>query len=231
MKEQLDTKTGILNLQEPVGEKEQQRVRGSSGHQDMEVPDEVVQVAARLRFALAPHERIIAFTDAKPADGSAIVASRVGLALARMSEGPVLVIDGRLPAAGAAAVQRVAATPGLAEAIAGTVELTGAIAQSQVSNFFLMPWGNVRVTEAVALAASPRAKDIFAILQEHFRYVCIDVGSILNSPLGLLLSSYSNGVVLSLAAGISRREETDRVRRELKASGLKLLGVVLTCQK
>lgn len=231
MKERVDTRAGIFNLTAPAGEEEGQQVRQSFGNQGMDIPDEVVQVAARLRFALAPHERIIAFTDAKAEDGSGIVASKVGLALARMCEGPVLVVDGRLADAGARAAGRAARTPGLSEVISGTVESTSAIVQTKVNNFFLMPWGNARGTEAVALAASPQAKNIFAILQEHFRYVCIDVGSILRSPLGLLLSSYSSGVVLSLAAGISRREEMDRVRKELKAAELRLLGVVLTCQK
>lgn len=211
-------------------------MRGLLGHQgmevpEMEVPDEVVQVAARLRFALAPHERIVAFTDAKAEDGSGIVASRVGLALARMCEGPVLVVDGRLSAVGAGTASRAVSSPGLSEVISGAVESTGAIVQTKVNNFFLMPWGNIRGTEAVALAASPQARNSFASLQEHFRYVCIDVGSILSSPLGLLLSSYSSGVVLSLAAGISRRDEMERVRKELKAAGLRLLGVVLTCRK
>ncbi len=231
MKQGLEASSGTSQFARHGREKAVAPVRDTSARKEADVSHEFVQVAARLRFALGPHERVIAFTGVKPADGSDIVTSKVGFALARMSEDPVLVIEGPLRGAGLTSRRGIPSTPGLCDVIAGTAEIAGAMVPTQSANCFLMPLGAMRVSQAISMVASPQTREMFAVLAHRFSYVCIDVGAIPSSALGLLLSKYSDGVVLALAAGISRRAEAEIVRCEMKMAGVKLLGAVLTCRK
>jgi hypothetical protein len=196
----------------------------------LKISDETLQAAARIRVGLTPKDRVVAFTGIAAEDGVGSLAMEISIALSRIEQEMVLMIQGQSEYADPARRVDSTSRPGLLETIAGDATLESAARDTDIHGLYVMPCGNM-TQETISLLSSERAREVFGTLRQRFRYVCMDVGHLLTSPCSIFLARLSDGVVLALAAGHRRREEVDLMRREMEATKLKLLGIVLTSRR
>jgi Mrp family chromosome partitioning ATPase len=158
--------------------------------------------------------------------GCASICARAGELLAARGEGPVCVVDAnfRLPA-----LHRyfgVENEKGLAEATLETGPIQKFAQQIPEPDLWLMPSGTAASNLSFpAMADGLRVR--IAELRETFRYVVIHSGPLRLESRAMLLSRWTDGVVLVLEANATRRDAARRAKENLAAAGVSVLGVVL----
>jgi hypothetical protein len=81
----------------------------------------------------------------------------------------------------------------------------------------------------VPAARAPRWEDLHA-LRQRFGFVLVDCPALRDSASIFSMSGLCDAAVLVVAAGEARRSEIENAQKLLKASSVKLLGVVLNKQ-
>ncbi|HOE95739.1 MAG TPA: hypothetical protein PLS90_03875 [Candidatus Sumerlaeota bacterium] len=199
------------------------------------VRDEACHLAVRLRAGLADQDRTILFTSAGPGEGVTSTAYQVGLGLALMDQGHVLIVDAnyRTPAL-EKMVRRYnpshrdasVAVPGLSELIRGEAEFVDALFPTPLRALSLLSTGSTDV-DFLALMLSEHCSRVLRVLRENFRFILIDAPPILRYPDAALLATRADAAVMVVAAGRCRRGQVDEMRRSLEMMRVPLLASVL----
>jgi Mrp family chromosome partitioning ATPase len=115
---------------------------------------------------------------------------------------------------------------GLAEATFESGPIQSFVQQIPEPDLWLMPSGKAAASlRFPAMADGLRVR--IAELRETFRYVVIHSGPLRLETSAMLLSRWTDGVVLVLEANATRRDAARRVKDNLAAAGVSVLGVVL----
>jgi succinoglycan biosynthesis transport protein ExoP len=181
----------------------------------------VVQVAARLAASLDLQNRIVLVTSYDERDGVADLAARLAIALARVSQSPVALVDADRSNPSLHKLFNVPDRPGFGELIDERADLASTLHQV-ASVVSLIPAGYR--TGSLPL---PDGARVCNSLRDRFRYVVIAGGPLLLAPDSVTLGSLCDGAVLALRAGLRRRDEVIELQRELARLKVRLLGAVL----
>jgi protein-tyrosine kinase len=158
--------------------------------------------------------------------GSAPICARAGEILAARAEGPVCVVDANFRSPVLHRYFGVENEKGLAEATCESGPIQNFVQQIPEPDLWLMPSGKAaRSLRFPTMADGLRAR--IAELRETFRYVVIYSGPLRLETTAMLLSRWTDGVVLVLEANATRRDAARRVKDNLAAAGVSMLGVVL----
>jgi len=187
----------------------------------IEIREDALQVAARLAASLTEAERVVLVTSCGDRDGTPELAAHLAFGLARVSRALVALVDGRIR------------NPSLDQTFGG-IEGPGFCELAEESaNISDVMWdvGDgvtfIPAGRSTSPLAAPGCGRVIATLRERFRFVVIASGPVLSHPESVTFVSQSDGVVLSLRAGLWRRGEVEIVQRELARMRRRLLGVVL----
>ena len=193
----------------------------------MPVTDDALQSAARLKLVLGSGGRLVALSQMETRGGGATLAMRLALALSKLDQSPVLLVDGDARSSTLADTFKLPTSPGLWDVLQGSIDLSGTVRRVEPSgNLFFLPAGKGDSARA-SLLASDGARQLMATLRERYRYTIVNAGPIRTQPDGMLLASLSDGVVLALSAGRSRHEVVE-FREELSRLNVSLFGAILT---
>jgi Mrp family chromosome partitioning ATPase len=158
--------------------------------------------------------------------GSASICARTGEILAARAEGPVCMVDANFQSPSLHRYFGVENGKGLVEATFEAGPLQNFVQQIPEPDLWLMTSG-----KAAASLRFPTMADGLRVriaeLRETFRYVVIHSGPLRLETSAMLLSRWTDGVVLVLEANSSRRDAARRVKDNLAAGGVSVLGVVL----
>jgi hypothetical protein len=158
--------------------------------------------------------------------GCASICGRAGEILAARAEGPVCVVDANFRSPSLHRYFGVENEKGLAEATFEPGPIQNFVQQIPEPDLWLMPSGKAaRSLRFPTMADGLRAR--IAELRETFRYVVIHSGPLRLETSAMLLSRWTDGVVLVLEANATRRDAARRVKHNLAAAGVSVLGVVL----
>jgi capsular exopolysaccharide synthesis family protein len=171
---------------------------------------------------------VIAVTAAQSGDGASTTALNLAMMMARTGR-PTLLVDGnmRRPALHHAfkefgAVQG----PGLAEVLAGQVELQKAIRPLGDSKLSMLAAGEQGVSPQVLLSQADLPK-LFDTVRENYHLVVVDTAPVRQYPDTLHIAKAVDGVLLVVSSqGASRREQQE-TRRLLDRVEARILGTVL----
>jgi Mrp family chromosome partitioning ATPase len=115
---------------------------------------------------------------------------------------------------------------GLVDATVEAGLIQNFIQQLPEPDLWLMPSG-----KAAAKLSFPTIADGLRVrigeLRDTFRYVVIHSGPLRQETSAMLLSRWTDGVVLLVEANSTRRESAKRVKENLAAANVSVLGVVL----
>ena len=186
-----------------------------------------LQVAAQLKVLLGKDKRIVAVADMVLNDGSTKLAAKLGTAMAKLENDPVLVMDGNFQSPGIHKEFNVPREPGMSDIIEGNQELGKAVHVVNDDGLSVVSIGTVH-ENCVSLLSSSNTESTFGTLRNRFRYILIDVGPLLSSPESMLLASASDGLIAALACGIRRRHEVLKFQKQMEIMKIPLLGILLT---
>jgi Mrp family chromosome partitioning ATPase len=170
--------------------------------------------------------RTVLFAKLDGEAGCAPTCARVAEMLAARAEGPVCVVDANFRAPSLHEYFGVENVNGLAEATVESGPIQNFAQQIPEPDLWLMPSG-----KAAAQLCFPTMADGLRVRMEElrntFRYVVIHSGPLRLETSAMLLSRWTDGVVLVLEANATRRDAARRVKEILDAANVSVLGVVL----
>lgn len=174
---------------------------------------------------VADDSQTIQVTSATDRQGKSTVVANLGLAFARTGARTVIVdADLRLP--GQAEIFRVD-TIGLRGTVQGAAMPGGSVAtrRTQFANLSVMPSGPPREDPTELLQV--RFARVLESLQRNYDIILIDTPPSLPVSDARIVSRWSDGVVLVVAAGEERPSSLKHAVEELELAGARLKGVVL----
>jgi len=170
--------------------------------------------------------RVVLFSGLENEAGCASICARTGEILAARAEGPVCIVDANFRSPSLHEYFGVENLKGLVDATLESGPIQNFVQQIPEPDLWLMPSG-----KAAAKLSFPAISDGLRVrikeLRHTFRYVVIHSGPLRLETSAMLLSRWTDGVVLVVEANSTRRESAKRVKENLAASNVNVLGVVL----
>jgi Mrp family chromosome partitioning ATPase len=205
------------------------RIRSNYGGADLEAitREEEMKLVRRVFPGTSPESpRVALFTGLESEAGCAPTCARVAEILAARSEGPVCVVDANFRTPSLHEYFGVENLKGLAEATVESGPVQSFAQQIPEPDLWLITSG-----KASGKLRFPLMADGLRVrmeeLRDTFKYVIIHSGPLRLETSAMLLSRWTDGVVLVLEANATRRDAARRVKETLDAANVSVLGVVL----
>jgi capsular exopolysaccharide synthesis family protein len=218
------------------------RVTGSFGTPEQAVVmvhDKFGEVASQVRGL---RSRLLGMNDGKPPhtitvtsasreEGKTTIAFNLGVALAELAEGRVVVVDGDLVAPGLHLLADVNAQTGLNDILDGDLDLDDNVYETAVPNLDVIPAQPVAEDDAYEGHLSQRCASLLKKLRQFYSYVIIDTPPVLAASQACTFAKNSDGVLVLARLEKTPREVVKRAIEELTHSGASVVGCVLTHRK
>lgn len=185
------------------------------------VSEAVLQVSARLEALLGKDKSVVVVTGYDEFDGASEVAAQIAVALARLSEAPVALVDGNRENPRIHELMEVTNESGFGDVLSGNIDEFNSL-KTTPSGVTVISAGNPG-----APLAAPAACRFFDKLKARHRYVVIAAAPVLEASDTVTLCSVSDGAVLALRSGLRHVPEIKEVQKELARLKTQLLGAVI----
>lgn len=170
--------------------------------------------------------RMALFSGLESKEGCAAICARTAELLAMRGDGPVCVVDANFQSPLLHRYFGAENVKGLLEATVETDPIQYYVQQIAGADLWLLPTG--RSSEHLSFSAiSDGLKARIDELRGAFEYVVIHAGPLRLETSGMLISRWTDGVVLVVEANSTRRDSAKKVKESLQAASVNLLGVVL----
>lgn len=188
--------------------------------------DEAIKtLRANIQFS-GYNVKAISFTSVHPNDGKSFVSFETANALADMGKKTIFLdcdIRNSVMQARLGVVKKI---PGLSDFLVGECAANDIICQTNIPNLCIAFAGTPVINPSELLSSEMFTKLIDA-LKSTFDYVILDT-----APLGVVIdaaviSKHSDGLVFVLNSGVTERRDAIAVKNQLKAAGVKVIGIVL----
>ena len=169
--------------------------------------------------------RVISVTSPAAGDGKSTLALNLALSLAQSGKRTVLVeSDFRRPKVHK--LTGVDNKTGFVDVLRGDAELTDAIQETKVPDFFVLPCGK-RPKDPAELLARPQFEQILQVLREKFEYVIVDTPPVLavTDPCGV--AARVDGVLVCMRLSRHTRDLGRRTIEQLRDIGATISGIVI----
>jgi len=185
-----------------------------------------LKLVQRVFPAASPESpRVALFTGLESEAGCAPTCARVAEILAGRSEGPVCVVDANFRLPSLHEYFGVENLKGLAEATVESGPVRNFAQQIRARSLADDERESIGKLRFPVMADGLRAR--IEELRDTFKYVIIHSGPLRLETSAMLLSRWTDGVVLVLEANATRRDAARRVKEILDAANVSVLGVVL----
>jgi Mrp family chromosome partitioning ATPase len=205
-----------------------ERLRSNYGSPDLDTItlDQEIKLVERVFPGTADSPRVALFAGLENDARCASTCARVAELLAARAEGPVCVVDANFLTPSLHEYFGVDNLKGLAEATVESGPVRNFAQQIPEPDLWLISSG-----KAAAQLRFPAMADGLRVrieeLRDTFRYVVIHSAPLRVETSAMLLSRWTDGVVLVVEAHATRRDAARRVKGMLDAANVSLLGVVL----
>jgi len=209
------------------GRKETARSTRSRADLEAVTREEEIKLVQRVFPGTAANSpRVALFAGLESEAGCAPTCARVAELLVARAEGPVCIVDANFPKPSLHEYFGVDNVKGLAEAIVESGPIQNFVQQIPEPDLWLIPSG-----KAASQLRFPAMADGLRVrieeLREIFKYVVIHSGPPRMETSAMLLSRWTDGVVLVLEANATQKVAARRAKEILDAAGVNVLGVVL----
>jgi len=182
-----------------------------------------------LLFSRAGGVKIVSVTSVVPKEGKSATAANLAVVLAQLGR-RVLLVDADLHQSRVHQMFDLSNRAGLVSILAEGVEPSRVIVKTKVPGVFVVPAGP-ETPNPSALLSSESMRRFLELAASNFDHVVIDTPPVLATYDVLVFGQYTDGVVLCIRAGVTRRDQVREVRDKLMRSGVPILGVVLNGRK
>jgi Mrp family chromosome partitioning ATPase len=184
------------------------------------------ELAANIAALLPPgRPAALAFISPGTIEGMTGVVASLGVAMARRSEGGVLLIEANFRAPALAKRMGVEESLGLADVLRGDAHASRAVKPTAVGGVSLLSAGHIGLDDD-CLPDIGQLPEILAQLRCEYQTVLIDAGP-LSQPEVPRLARFCDGAYLVIRLGATPRREVSRSIELVKRYGSRVLGCVL----
>lgn len=188
--------------------------------------EEELKLVQRVFLAEENSPRMVLFSGFERDTGCASICIRSAEILAAQGEGSVCLVDMGFRAPSLHEYYGVKNDRGFAEAIAESKPIQEFAQQLSPDNLWVVLSGHSAPQLNFAKIAD-RLRARMEELRKTFRYVVVHSGSLWLNADAMLISKWTDGVVLILEANSTRRDTARRIKESLAAANARVLGVVL----
>jgi Mrp family chromosome partitioning ATPase len=188
--------------------------------------EEELKLVQRIFLAQENSPRMVLFSGFERDTGCASICIRASEILAAQGEGSVCLVDMGLRVPSLHEYCGVQNDSGLAEAMVEAGPIQEYAQQLSPANLWVIPSGYGAPQLNFAKVAD-RLRSRMEELRKTFRYVVVHTGSLWLNADAMLISKWTDGVVLILEAHSTRRDTARRIKESLAAANARVLGVVL----
>jgi capsular exopolysaccharide synthesis family protein len=161
-------------------------------------------------------------------EGVTTIASNLALAYAALSNDPVLFLDMNYLNPNSARLLETELQPGLGKILRTDKVTRDCIKETHVKNLFVIPCGDLETPSC----DYPNLPHVLKRLEQHFKYIIIDLPSFERSTLSVLnVSKFADGAIYVIESEKVRWEVAQSAINQLNKSGTCFLGVVLNKKK
>lgn len=184
------------------------------------------ELACQIRFFLTQKKmRVFLFTAPDTAQGTTTVVSNLALCLVKDFKKRVLVIDAHYRRSAIHNNFSLAGAPGLVDVLAQKLPLSKVCCEV-APNFWMVPAGDMSL-DLECLLDSPKMAEIIEEAKNAFDVVLIDCADLRHYRDAISIGQFSDGIVLVIAEGKTRRPAIATAISPLKENNFNLAGVVL----
>jgi len=181
--------------------------------------------ATNIEYSDTPAPKVVAFTSSGPGEGKTITAANIAISYAQNGYKTLLLdLDMRRPR-----VEKILGVErsniGIVNHLLKDVPLDK-IVQNYLENFDIIPVGPVP-PNPTALLTSKKLEEVMNILKNEYDRIVIDLPPILAAADALIISKYTDGIVIVTRAGRTQKASFRIAYDNIKTSGIKLLGAVI----
>ena len=189
--------------------------------------EEVNKLVHRV-FALrdTPGPRVVVFTGVRNGDGCAGICAKAAQALAARATGTVCVVDANFRSPSLHKFFNVSDLEGFADGILHSGAIRTLASRVAASNLWLLPCGSGGVSQAT-LATADHLTLRIKELREEFDYVLMNLPAADRYSDAAVLGRLADGVILVVEANSTSREVIQKIKQDLDAAEVRLLGAVL----
>jgi Mrp family chromosome partitioning ATPase len=214
------------SIDESRGRKGRTRSAYKDPRREVIAREEELKLVQRIFLAEENSQRMVLFSGFERDTACASICIRAGEILAAQTEGSVCLVDMGFRVPSLHEYCGLQNDRGLAEAIAESNPIQEFAQQLSSDNLWLIPGGNGAPKLNFAKAAD-RLRARMEELRKAFRYVVVHSGSLWLNAEEMLISKWTDGVVLILEAHSTKRDTARRIKESLAAANARVLGVVL----
>jgi protein-tyrosine kinase len=168
----------------------------------------------------------VLFSAVEGSSGCAGLCARIAEILADRGEGPVCLVDANFDSPSLHTRFGTDNSNGLAEAALESRALQAFIQQIREPDLWLMPSGR-GLDRLTFSAITDGVRTRMTELRAAFQYVLVQAGPVHPGTSAMLISRWTDGVVLVVEANSTRREFAKQMKENVLAANVSLLGVVL----
>jgi receptor protein-tyrosine kinase len=170
--------------------------------------------------------QIVLFSAVESDAGCASICVRTAMILAARGDGSVCVVDANLRSPCLHHYFGIDNSRGLAEAVLEPLPIQDFAQKHAEANLWILPGGSA-AGQLSFPGAYDRLSSRMTELRGQFKYVVIHSSPLDLDSASILLSSCTDGVVMVVEADTTRRETARRMKQNLDAANVSVLGVVL----
>ncbi len=174
--------------------------------------------------------KVVGVTSSTRSEGKSTTSINLSYSLAETGK-KVLLIDADMRLPSIAKKMGLKGSPGLSNILVGTgAEQIPIFKTGVLDNWFWLPAGDIPPNPS-ELIGSQYMKELLGALSEKFDFIILDLPPV--SPISdvLAVSPYLDGVLIVVREDYTNRKDLNYTIRQLKLSGSKILGFVMTYTK
>lgn len=173
------------------------------------------------------NNQVILFTSSFTEEGKTTSVVNTAITYAQ-SDKKVLVIEGDLRKSRIHVLFDLPQTPGLTNCLVDGMDLLKTVQViEEVPNLHVLTGGAIPPNPAEVLG-SKRMLDLLQTARAHYDLIIIDAPPVLSVADAMVLSKEVDGVVLVVAAHVTKTDELKKAKKALDKVGAKLLGALMT---
>jgi Mrp family chromosome partitioning ATPase len=170
--------------------------------------------------------QIVLFSAVESDSGCASICVRTAMILAARGDGSVCVVDANLRSPCLHHYLGIDNSRGLSEAVLEPLPIQDFAQKHAEANLWILPSGSA-AGQLSFPGVYDRLSSRMTELRGQFKYVVIHSSPLALDSAAILLSSWTDGVVMVVEAETTRRETARRMKQNLDAANVRVLGVVL----
>jgi len=170
--------------------------------------------------------QIVVFSAVESDAGCASISIRTAEILAGRGDGSVCVVDANFQLSCLHHYFGIDNSKGLAEAVLGSLPIQDFLQKHPEANLWILPCG-AAAGQLRFSGVNDRLRSRMAELRGQFKYVVIHSSPLDLDSASMLLSRWTDGVVMVVEADTTRRATARRMKQDLEAANVRILGVVL----